>query len=347
MLSRFLPVDRHLRRAVVGFLVFVILSLVAGGLAAWEEFRQGEFGRDQEDLAQVVWKYGLASAETATAIEQMGDRPRAKELLALLDPATGRAVAAWPSRYAGETPEEMVLDSGVKLPSLQMVQGFESFRLRRFSPGQSGVATATMPRIRALLERGQWVRVRLAHLYPWRKEGLRIRKTRDTTTLPLIATTPPTAEHDDDRDEKFDKYGRLSVSPPPIGYLLLVSAPRLVTTLGASARVAGGLAAVALLLYWLSIAWWVFIDARRRGNRPFAWGMLALLTNLVGLAIYMIARRQWLQCPSCTGKVETNFRNCPWCGDALVAVCAKCSQPLQRGWTHCATCGAAATLASP
>lgn len=350
MLNRLLPVDHHLRRAVMGSLAFVILSLVAGGLAGWETFRQGELGREQEDLAQIVWQYGLASPEAAAAVKQMGDSPRPKELLALLDPTTGKAAAAWPAKYAGKAPEEMVLDSGVKLPSLQMVQAYESFRLRRFSRGQSGLPADSLARIRALIDHREWVRVRLAHLYPWRKEGLKIRKNRPLTALPLTAATPAaaglspeaTGERDDDWEKEFGRHGRVMTSAPPIGYLLLVSAPRLVTPLGISARIVGALAALGLLLYWLNVAWWVFLDARRRQNNPFAWGMLALLTNLVGVAIYLIARRQWQQCPSCHGEVEKKFHNCPWCGHALVAVCAKCSQPLQRGWTHCASCGTAA-----
>jgi hypothetical protein len=351
MLNRLLPEDRHLRRAATGLLAFVILSLVAGGLAAWETFRQGELEREQEDLAQIIWRYGLQSPEVAAAVKQMGENPRPKELLALLDPATGKASATWPDKYAGKAPEEMVLDSGVKLPSLQMVQAYESFRLRRFPQGQFDLATDSTARIRAFIDHRVWVRVRLAHLYPWRKEGLRIRKIRPMAVLPMTAATPTAAglsqeaatEHEDDWDEEFGRQGRVVTSAPPIGYLLLVSAPRLVTPLGVSARIVGAVAALGLLLYWLSVAWWVFLDARRQQNNPFAWGMLALLTNLVGVAIYLIARRQWLQCPNCGGGVEKKFRHCPWCGHALVAVCAKCTQPLQRGWTHCASCGTAAT----
>lgn len=351
MLNRLLPEDRHLRRAVAGLLAFVILSLVAGGLAGWEAVRQGELGREQEDLAQIVWQYGLVSPEAATAIKQMGESPRPKELLALLDPTTGKAVAAWPTKYAGKAPEEMVLDSGVKLPSLQMVRAYESFQLRRFPRGQSGAATDSLARMRTLMNRRDWVRVRLSQLHPWRKEGLRIHESRPITALPLTAAMPtaaglspePTAEHKGDWDEGFGRHGRFVASVPPIGYLLLVSAPRLVTPLGVSARLVGAVAALGLLLYWLSVAWSVFLDARRRGNNPFAWGMLALLTNLVGVAIYLIARRQWLQCPNCGGGVEKKFRNCPWCGHALVTACTKCSQPLQRGWVHCASCGTAAT----
>ena len=350
MMNRLLPEDRHLRRALAGLLAFVILSLLAGGLAGWEAFRQGELGREQEGLAQIVWQYGLESPEAATVIKQIGESPRPKELVALMDPTTGKATAAWPAKYAGKAPEEMVLDSGVKLPSLQMVRGFESFRLRRFPRGQSGVPTDPLARIRARINRTDWVRVRLSPLYPWRKEGSRIRKSRLMTALPLTAVTPtvaglspePMPEHEGDWEEEHGRHGRFIASVPPIGYLLQVSAPRLITPLGVSARLVGVVAALGLLLYWLSVAWWVYLDARRRENNPFAWGMLTLLTNLVGVAIYLIARRQWLQCPNCGGRVEKKFRNCPWCGHALITVCAQCSQPLQRGWTHCASCGTAA-----
>ncbi len=350
MLNRLLPEDRYLRRALTGLAAFLVLSIVAGGLAAWDAYRQGEFGRVHDDVAQIVWQYGLASPQAAGAVQQIGEMSPRDELIALVDPVTGKAAVAWPTKYTGKAPEEMQLDSGVKLPSLQMVQGYGSFRLRRFSPGQSGLSKDPVARIQAEVGRN-WVRVRLSPLYPWRTDR-ESRHRRLLTVLPGPAVTPASAavsvdssaEPGDDRDDQ--DYGRgypVIASAPPLAYLLVVSTPRLITPLAMSASVIGGLAAIGLLVYWLSVAWWVFLDARKRGNLPFAWGLLVLLTNLVGAAIYLIARRQWLQCANCGAEVEKRFRHCPSCGHALITVCTKCDQPLRRGWTHCASCGTTAT----
>ena len=47
---------------------------------------------------------------------------------------------------------------------------------------------------------------------------------------------------------------------------------------------------IALVIYWLSLALWVFIDARERGERAWVWGMFTLIGNLVALIAYILAR---------------------------------------------------------
>ncbi len=47
---------------------------------------------------------------------------------------------------------------------------------------------------------------------------------------------------------------------------------------------------VALLVYWLALPWWVFLDARGRGERAWVWALFVLLGNLVALLAYLLAR---------------------------------------------------------
>lgn len=42
-------------------------------------------------------------------------------------------------------------------------------------------------------------------------------------------------------------------------------------------------------VYWLGLSLWVYLDARARGEVAALWGLLVLLTNLVGLLAYLIA----------------------------------------------------------
>ncbi len=44
-----------------------------------------------------------------------------------------------------------------------------------------------------------------------------------------------------------------------------------------------------LLAYWLTLPWWVFLDARARGERAWVWAMFVLLGNLVALFAYLLA----------------------------------------------------------
>jgi hypothetical protein len=46
-----------------------------------------------------------------------------------------------------------------------------------------------------------------------------------------------------------------------------------------------------LLMYWLSLPLWVFLDARQRGERALAWAGFVLIGNLVALLTYILARR--------------------------------------------------------
>lgn len=43
------------------------------------------------------------------------------------------------------------------------------------------------------------------------------------------------------------------------------------------------------LIYWLTLPWWVFLDAKARGERAWVWAMFVLLGNLVALFAYLLA----------------------------------------------------------
>jgi hypothetical protein len=48
---------------------------------------------------------------------------------------------------------------------------------------------------------------------------------------------------------------------------------------------------IGLMVYWLTLPWWVFLDAKARGERAWVWAMFVLLGNLVALFAYLLARR--------------------------------------------------------
>jgi len=50
-------------------------------------------------------------------------------------------------------------------------------------------------------------------------------------------------------------------------------------------------ALVGLVIYWLGLAAWVFLDARARGEHAVLWGLLTIVTNLVGAIAYALAVR--------------------------------------------------------
>jgi hypothetical protein len=57
---------------------------------------------------------------------------------------------------------------------------------------------------------------------------------------------------------------------------------------------------IGLLVYWLALPGWVFLDAKGRGEKAWVWAMFVLLGNLVALFAYLLTRH-----PRLLGRTET------------------------------------------
>jgi hypothetical protein len=57
-------------------------------------------------------------------------------------------------------------------------------------------------------------------------------------------------------------------------------------------RIRDTVAPLSLLVYWLSLPGWVALDAHRRQERALRWGLFALVGNLIGLLVYLLARKE-------------------------------------------------------
>ena len=116
-------------------------------------------------------------------------------------------------------------------------------------------------------------------------------------------------------------------------------------------------------VFWLSIAFWVFKDARRRIEDPWLVGMATVLglVPFVGPIIYMLFRspeyledvrereleikameerlsRRELHCPVCRAEVDPSFLVCPVCTTRLRQSCRNCKAPLEALWQVCPYC---------
>ena len=113
------------------------------------------------------------------------------------------------------------------------------------------------------------------------------------------------------------------------------------------------------------LAFWVGMDANRRGMNGLLWGLLVLFTFVVGLLVYLIVAQtagnggkpepvaggtaaaraaDARACGQCGGKVEAEFRVCPFCGAALASAspaCPSCAKPTEAGWKVCPYCSTA------
>ncbi len=101
--------------------------------------------------------------------------------------------------------------------------------------------------------------------------------------------------------------------------------------------------------YWLLLALWVYLDATQRGStKAWAFGILTLIANIFGLAVYLVARPEGpTDCPSCGAPMKPEYRVCPVCGAARRPRCPKCGQMLDEAWSFCPHCGERPAKAEP
>ncbi|MBA3809239.1 MAG: zinc ribbon domain-containing protein [Solirubrobacterales bacterium] len=126
-------------------------------------------------------------------------------------------------------------------------------------------------------------------------------------------------------------------------------------------------------VFYLSLVYWTYADARRRIQDPMLIGCAtaASLFPFVGTIVYMIlrppeylddvrereletqaaeARLHQLEealCPHCDYRVEKDFVRCPSCLRKLKERCTSCSRPLDEAWTICPYCEADVPAPSP
>ncbi|HET8862800.1 MAG TPA: zinc ribbon domain-containing protein [Solirubrobacterales bacterium] len=119
-----------------------------------------------------------------------------------------------------------------------------------------------------------------------------------------------------------------------------------------------------LVVVWLALIVYTYLDAKRRISDPFLIGCATLASFIpyLGTAIYAIVRppefledahereleiraaelrvRQLTEhsCPGCGYPVEKNFLRCPDCQRRLKHPCPSCSRPVDPKWALCPYC---------
>lgn len=119
-----------------------------------------------------------------------------------------------------------------------------------------------------------------------------------------------------------------------------------------------------LVVVWLALIVYTYLDAKRRIADPFLVGCATLASFIpyLGTAIYAIVRppefledahereleikaaelrvRQLTEssCPGCGFPVERNYLRCPECQRRLKHPCSSCRKPVDPGWALCPYC---------
>jgi len=107
-------------------------------------------------------------------------------------------------------------------------------------------------------------------------------------------------------------------------------------------RVAAASVGLSIAFLWVLLPTWVYVDARERGvRRAPLFAFLTVISSLVGLVVYLIARPEHarrLTCPGCAREVNGGAF-CPHCGrDLSSSYCPACRYPLKPEWAFCPAC---------
>src|SRR6201990_1281405 len=129
-------------------------------------------------------------------------------------------------------------------------------------------------------------------------------------------------------------------------------------------NLAATLVLLLLIVLWLALIVYTYLDARRRISDPFlvACATVASFFPYIGTAVYAIVRppeyledahereleikaaelrvRQLREqtCPNCEYPVEKNYLRCPNCQRRLKDPCPTCSKPVDPRWGLCPYC---------
>jgi hypothetical protein len=121
-----------------------------------------------------------------------------------------------------------------------------------------------------------------------------------------------------------------------------------------------------LVVVWLALIVFTYLDAKRRISDPFLVGCATLASFIpyLGTAVYAIVRppefledahereleikaaqlrvRQLeeLSCPDCGFPIEKSYLRCPQCQRRLKDPCQSCGKPVDRRWVLCPYCEA-------
>lgn len=96
---------------------------------------------------------------------------------------------------------------------------------------------------------------------------------------------------------------------------------------------------ISAIIGWMFLSLWVFRDARKRKLNPLPWTALILLTNVIGLVVYLTVRPKYVKCKNCGMEIPKVYVSCPHCGSTEKEKCLGCGTVLEEEFLHCPACG--------
>lgn len=104
-------------------------------------------------------------------------------------------------------------------------------------------------------------------------------------------------------------------------------------------EITGLIAGLIFMIYWIGLALWVYRDADRKNNNPALWGLMVLITNIIGLIIYTMYNQRNIICHKCGAMQDKENVFCTNCGAQINKVCPKCNNIIGKNDHYCSKCG--------
>jgi hypothetical protein len=136
---------------------------------------------------------------------------------------------------------------------------------------------------------------------------------------------------------------------------------------------AASVALLVLAVFYLSLVFWTFADARRRIDDPLlvACATACTLFPFLGTIVYLIVRPpeylddvrlrelemtaaearlaslDYQLCPHCDYEIQADYLRCPSCMRKLKERCYSCGKPIDPAWRMCPFCEAETNAPTP
>lgn len=94
-----------------------------------------------------------------------------------------------------------------------------------------------------------------------------------------------------------------------------------------------------LSLYWIIVALMIYQNSLNRGLNPYIWTGLTLITNVIGVMIYLIYKYNRVTCNKCKTSNNKNNLYCTSCGNKINKSCKKCHSIISKKDKYCKSCG--------
>jgi hypothetical protein len=91
--------------------------------------------------------------------------------------------------------------------------------------------------------------------------------------------------------------------------------------------------------YWIGLALWVYKNATKKNTNAPLWGLLVLVTNIVGVIVYLMYIQNSILCNTCGSVQNKNNKYCSTCGSKINNTCNKCGNVVSTGENYCKNCG--------